>query len=323
MNADSHHDSNRRPPTPPEFEWEYEGRIVVLDNGARMLTLPAFERLMALNAFAVVVLDPASILHGNKNIKDLPEFQVFGHATLGSGEDAVLHACMDPLESATLAPVIADDLPERTRLRRKIIAELPVSTLQLDAIEGLDYIDWLLLDDRNDILSALEHGTHALAHTSLVDIRIPFRDAYAGQSRFLQAIPWMQAHGFSFHGFANIGYKSLLPEGKFFAKNKATRCDWADAIFLPDAARLAGMDDVRITKLACVADLAYGMHDLTAQLLGRVDPDAASRYLDARGYVSPYFKEPGTFTLTAADAPVPWTDLKIDNPLPRSTGETT
>src|SRR6185437_10246278 len=198
----------------------------------------------------------------------------------------------------------------------------PHQHLAADAIEGLDYIDWLLLDDRNDILAALEHGTRALAHTSLVDIRIPFRDAYAGQSQFLQAIPWMQAHGLSFHGFANVGHKSLLPEGKFFAKNKATRWEWADAIFLPDAARLAGMDDVRTTKLACVADLAYGMHDLAAELLGRLDSDTASRYLDARGYVSPYFKEPDTFTLTVANAPIPWQDLKVDNPLPHAEGET-
>ncbi|HJR14345.1 MAG TPA: hypothetical protein VJ833_10650 [Rhodanobacteraceae bacterium] len=321
MNADLHQDNDPSPLAAPAFEWEYEGRIVVLDNGARMPTMPAFDRLMALNAFAVVVLDPASILHANKNIKELPEFQVFGHATLGSGEDAVLYACMDPLESATLEPVIAGDLSERTRLRRKVVAQLPISTLRLDAIEGLDHIDWLLLDDRNDILAALEHGTRALAHTSLVDIRIPFRDAYAGQSRFLQAIPWMQAHGFSFHGFANVGHKSLLPEGKFFAKNKATRWEWADAIFLPDAARLAGMDNGRTTKLACVVDLAYGMHDLAAELLGRLDSDTASRYLDARGYVSPYFKEPDTFTLTVANAPVPWQDLKIDNPLPHAEGE--
>lgn len=321
MNTDSLEDTDPRPSGTPDFEWEYEGRIVVLDNGPRLPIMPAFDRLMALNAFAVVVLDPASILHGNKNIKELPEFQVFGHATLGNGDDAVLYACMDPLESATLEPVIPDDLPERTRLRRKVIAELPVSTLRLDAIEGLDYLDWLLLDDRNDILSALEHGTHALTHTSLVDIRIPFRDAYAGQSRFLQAIPWMQAHGFTFHGFANTGHKSLLPEGKFFAKNKATRWEWADAIFLPDATRLAGMDRACATKLACVADLAYGMHDLAAELLGRFDPEAAARYLDARGYISPYFKEADTFTLTAAQAPAPWKDLQVDDPLSRAEGE--
>jgi hypothetical protein len=321
MNTDSLEDTDLRPSGAPDFEWEYEGRIVVLDNGARLPIMPAFDRLMALNAFAVVVLDPASILHGNKNIKELPEFQVFGHATLGSGEDATLYACMDPLESATLEPVIPDGLPERTRLRRKVIAELPVSTLRLDAIEGLDYIDWLLLDDRNDILSALEHGTRALTQTSLVDIRIPFRDAYAGQSQFLQVIPWMQAHGFNFHGFASTGHKSLLPEGKFLAKNKATRWDWADAIFLPDASRLPAMDPVRVTKLACVADLAYGMHDLAADLLGRFDPDAATRYLDARGYVSPYFKEPDTFTLTAAQAPAPWKDLQVDAPLSRPEGE--
>lgn len=322
MNADSQQGAVPSPSATPAFEWQYEGRIVVLDNGARMPLMPAFDRLMALNAFAVVVLDPASLLHGNQNIKELPEFQVFGHATLGGGEDAVLYACMDPLESATLQPAVPDDLPERTRLRRQVIAKLPISTLRLDAIEGLDYIDWLLLDDHNDIMSALEHGTGALAHTSLVDIRIPFRDAYAGQSRFLQAIPWMQAHGFTFHGFANTGHKSLLPEDKFFAKDKATRWDWADAIFLPTASRLAGMDAVRVTKLACVADLAYGMHDLAAELLGRVDPHAAARYLDARGYVSPYFKEPDTFTLSAASAPIPWTDLRVEDPLSRAEGET-
>lgn len=300
----------------PSFEWQYEGRIVVLDNGARMPRMAAFERLMALNAFAVLVLDPASVLHGNQNIRELPEFQVFGHATLGSGDDAVLYACMDPLESATLKPLAGDDLPGRVRLRRKVIAELPVSTLRLDAIEGLDYIDWLLLDDRNDAMAALEHGTEALAHTSLVDIRVPFRNACSGQSAFLGAIAWMQEHGFTFHGFAGVGHRSLLPADKFFAKDKATRWDWADALFVPDAGRLAELDDARLAKLACIADLAYGMHDLAADLLGRVDADAALRYLDARGYVSPYYKEPDRFGLTAGNSPTPWNSLCVEDPLP-------
>jgi hypothetical protein len=63
------------------------------------------------------------------------------------------------------------------------------------------------------------------------------------------------------------------------------------------------------------------MHDLAAELLGNVDPDAASRYLDARGYVSPYFKEPDTFTLTATHAPAPWKDLRVNIPLSRAEGE--
>lgn len=320
MNAAPISDTGTSPPATPTFEWQYDGRIVVLDNGARMPMMRAFDRLMALNAFAVVVLDPASVLHDNQHIKELPEFQVFGHATLGTGEDGVLYACMDPLESATLKPIVSNDLPEKLRLRRKVVAELPISTLRLDAIEGLDHIDWLLLDDHNDVMAALAHGTESLRHTSLVDIRMPLRNAYAGQSAFLDAIPWMQERGFSFHGFADIGHKSLFPDNQFFAKEKATRWDWADAIFVPDDARLAAFDAERMTKLACVVDLAYGMHDLAADLLGRVDPDAAARYLDARGYVSPYFKEAATFTLTAANAPAPWKELRVDEPLPLTGG---
>lgn len=308
------------PDTPP-FEWQYEGRIVVLDNGARLPRMAAFERLMALNAFATVILDPASILHGNVHIKELPEFQVFGHATLGDGTPSVLYACMDPMESATLKPDVAAELSESDRVRRDVIAELPISTLQLDAIEGLDCIDWLLLDDRNAILPILEHATASLARTSLIDVRIPFRHAYAGQQDFLQVIPWLEAHGFTFHGFASIGRRSLLPAGKFFAQDKATRWDQADAVFIPDPTRLGALDPTRVTKLACIADLAYGLHDLAAQLLGRLDPAAAARYLDARGYVSPYYKEPDTFTFTADNAPAPWTELHVDDPLPRSASE--
>jgi hypothetical protein len=302
----------------PAFEWRYGGPVVVLDNGARLPRMASFERLMALNAFAVVVLDPASVLHDNKHVKEWPEFQVFGHATLGSGDDAVLYACMDPLESATLrpAPVAADS--ESRRVRRQVLAELPISTLQLDAIEGLDDIDWLLLDDRNDVMAALEHGVARLQRTSLIDVRIPFQPAYAGQERFLEVIPWLQAHGFTFHGFAGVGQRSLLPEGRFFATQKASRWDWADALFIPDDARLATLDSMRVTKLACVVDLAYAMHDLASDLLRRIDPDAADRYLDARGYVSPYYKEPDIFTLTAANAPAPWAALDVEEPIPAS-----
>ncbi len=305
----------------PPFEWRYEGRIVVLDNGARLPRMAPFERLMALNAFAVIVLDPASVLHDNAHLKELPEFQIFGHATLGDGRAAMLYACVDPLASATLKPVMPVDLPEGDRVRRQVIAELPVSTLQLDAIEGLDRIDWLLLDDRNAVLPILEHAVARLEHTSLIDIRIPLQGEYAGQVEFLQVIPWLEAHGFTFHGFAGSGLRSLLPPDGFFAKQKASRWDWADAVFIPGAARLAVMDPTRLTKLACVADLAYGFHDLAAELLGRLDPAAATHYLDARGYVSPYYKEPDVFTLTAENAPAPWPELHVEDPLPLSAAE--
>ena len=54
---------------------------------------------------------------------------------------------------------------------------------------------------------------------------------------------------------------------------------------------------------------------------GRSCEPATRLRIDARGYVSPYFKEPDTFTLTAGNAPAPWQDLRVDDPLPRAAGE--
>jgi hypothetical protein len=53
----------------------------------------------------------------------------------------------------------------------------------------------------------------------------------------------------------------------------------ADALFLPDAARLAALSDNQRLKLAFVLHTVYAAHDVAAQLLAAIDSDLAAQYL--------------------------------------------
>jgi len=289
------------PPTKAldDFDWQLKGRVIVVDNGARLAMLDSFTELMDMNAFAVVTFDPASQLHDKPQLQEIEEFQIFPHALLGDGQETTLHACLDPDMSGTLPPLDTAG----------VLTQLPISTLRLDDIEGLDHIDWLLFDHRNDTLSALQNGTRALSDALLVQIRVPFMATHQNQSELIAIQPWLREQGFDFYGLANPHRHSHLPEGIELEKRQATQWSDADAIFVPNAKRLGELSGERLAKLAFLMDTVHNSHDFASNLLTRADTDLAKRYLIARGYVSSYHAEPDTFSLTADYSPAPWETL--------------
>src|SRR3546814_493638 len=165
------------------FSFSFKGKIVVLDNGASLVGHPDYANLHKLGSFSTIVFDPAGIVNNTSYLQQYGELHHLPHATLGDGNLATLYNCLNPAMSATLEPLpvtVKHQAPDIAQ-DAQVIAKLPINTHRLDAIEGLENVDWLLLDNLNDSLKALENGEKILGNTLLVQVRVNFAPTNNGQ----------------------------------------------------------------------------------------------------------------------------------------------
>ncbi|WP_111414094.1 sulfotransferase [Billgrantia lactosivorans] len=266
------------------FDWQLKGRLVAIDNGARLPSEENFGELMATNAFGVVAFDPGSHLAAEE-VEGIEEFQHVPHALLGDGQPATLYATLDKALSSVLPPLPAERLPESLRSGCQALAKLPINTLRLDDIEGLASLDWLILDELCNAIAVLENGTRALKDTLLLQVRLAFQPTHECQPNFAEVSHWASRHGFTFYRLNNPSHRSLLPKREDIARPQATQLANADALFIPTPERLAVLNGVQRQRLAFLLDAVFGIHDLPYQLLAECDEALAERYLKARGYV--------------------------------------
>lgn len=266
------------------FNWQFTDRLIAVDNAAYLPRQADFHERMASNAFAVVAFDPASRVAA-ENVANVEEFQHIPHALLGDGQPATLYTTLDETLTATLEPLPVERFPESQRSGAQVLARLPVNTLRLDDIDGLDRLDWLILDERADALAVLENGERALEEALLLQVGVAFSPTYTGQHGLDAVSHWAGRHGFDFYRLQRPNHQGYLPERDDLARTQATRLTRADALFIPDAERLAALDDNARQRLAFLLDTVYGIHDLPYHLLAGCDATLAEDYLKARGYV--------------------------------------
>ncbi|PMR74057.1 tetratricopeptide repeat protein [Billgrantia endophytica] len=272
---------------PPEddFNWQLPGRVVALDNGGSFVLQARFPALMRSGAFAVVCFDPASRLANQAGLAELDEFQTFPHVVLGDGQPATLGACLDPALSATLEPLPEAQLPEHRRGGARVLARLPVNSIALDSIEGLESLDYLVLDACSDSAAILDHGRKALADALLIQVRVAFQPTHQRQPNLAELMHWAARNGFRFYRLHEPGYYGHLPKRDDLTRRQASELEFVDALLLPSHARMASLSDKQRIKLAFLLDALYGIHDLSHALLAAVEPQRAEEYLTARGYL--------------------------------------
>lgn len=199
--------------------------------------------MTATKAFGIVAFDPASEVKEAKQYEGSDTIQLFQHALLGDGNAATLHACVAPEMSSTLIPLSAEILPKRHHLGAKPLAELPINTIALDSINGLDSLDWLILDELSDAMAILEHGKKYLTDTLLVQARVPFQLTHEKQPSLAELQHWASRNGFRFYRLHNISHYSHLPDRLSAQTNCATEQESADVLFLPSHERMAILSD--------------------------------------------------------------------------------
>lgn len=267
------------------FRWSFTGKVIVLDNGAKLMRRSAgIDGLLKLGAFGVVAFDPASRVANPERFDNSEDVQLLPHAALGDGQPATLYATLDPTASATLEPLPAERLrPEQAKATR-VLTSLPVNTVTLDSIEGLESLDWLILDDKSDAMAVLENGREALKDTLLLQVRLAFQPTHQHQPDFAQVSHWASRHGFRFYRFNDEHHRSQLPDDVPASQRQATELESADVLYLPSHERMASLSDNQRMKLAFVLDTVFGAKDTAYGLLEAVCKEKAEQYLVSLGY---------------------------------------
>jgi len=291
--------------TATPFNWNFQGRLITLDHGAGLASRPDFADLMALDALSVIVFDPASLLHGSPLGEHL-ELQVINGVALGDGRPLTLHACLDPHQSSSRPPQPLVPVPAPLQRGAQVLARLPIRSAQLDELQGLKALDWLVLDDRHDTLNILQHGPGVLDQLLLAQISVCMLAPHASDFEFGPLCQRLAGHGLQFHRFHAPTHLSQFPAELQLAEPRATQLQTMQALFIPTPSRLAQLPPQRRLKLAFAVDTAYGLHDLAYRLLADIDQGQAARYLRARHYLPAVSLEQTSFTLTAEYSPAPW-----------------
>ncbi|MFJ4144120.1 tetratricopeptide repeat protein [Pseudomonas sp. NPDC089734] len=256
------------------FSFQFQGKVITLDHGATLVGSAQFVELQKLGAFSTIAFDPASRVDNAKQLGQLGELHHYPHAALGNGQPATLYACLDPALTATLEPLAGQDPTASS-----VLARLPVPTLKLDNINGLPSVDWLVLDNLNDSLAVLEHGQRTLSDTLLVQARINFAPTHGQQPDLGLITQSLTRLGFSFYRLNKLQHISHLPQGDSLVQLRASHLVSADALFLPNASRLAALSDNQRLKLAFLLHTVYGAHDVATQLITTLNGDLGARYL--------------------------------------------
>lgn len=294
-----------------QYHWTFNGRIMVIDNGSRLTAEDGFQTLMGFNSFAVVSFDPLNKLSRIKGLEQTPELQIVPNTTLGNGSPVIRYDCLNERTSATLKPLDATLANTKATNHNAsgpnlILAQPTIASIALDDIDGLNRLDWLLLDEFNDNVAILQNATHMLRSTLLIDMRIPFQFSHEGQADYTVIHHFLNDLGFRFYRFHKTTFKTDLPKDIYLEKNQFSDTLTTTTLFLPTDERLAELPPNELLKLGFLLHTVYQCKDTAYRMLHYADPDLAREYLIAEGFLWPVDTEETEFVLTESYSPDIW-----------------
>lgn len=268
-----------------DFSWKLNSKIIVLDNRAKLIKRGLADSLAETGAFGIVAFDPANEVDSHERYEGSENIQVFQHALLGDGQQCTLYTCISPEMTATLQPLPTDQIPIHRRLGAKVITKLPINTIALDSIEGLESLDWLILDELSDALAVLKHGKKKLKDTLLVQARVAFQPTHKRQPSLAELHHWASRNGFRFYCINDTKYYSHIPESIEVIRRPSSEQESADVLFLPSCERMAVLSIEQKMKLSLILASVFDAKDKAYALLNEVDSEVAKQYLRATGII--------------------------------------
>lgn len=268
------------------FRFSFQGRVITLDHGGSLVTSDKFAALTDLGGFETIVIDPASRAHNVAALQQEGRLQHYhAHIALGDGAPAALHACLNASLSSTLEPLPRDHQASFLRSHSSVLTTLPLTAARLDDIQGLDRVDWLVLDDTTDSPAVIRGGRRALAEALVIEAGLHFVPLYQGQPDLGEVGRLLAELGFCILRLSDARYHSHFPETTAYTGFNGSQLISAKAVFIPSEARRQELDDNQRRKLAFILDAAYGCVDLAFQTLNQVDADAAQAYLQGNQWL--------------------------------------
>ncbi len=260
------------------FEFHLDGKVSMLDYGGGFATSShKFINLTELNAFHFLILD----VTGKVEEKHLPlRRQYVQHIalhTLGDGSRLPLYMCLDNDYSSDLKPLHIIELDTINASPQKVIAEINVPSTKLDEIDGLTSLEWLVMDNKFNLVSVFKYGHRILSDSLVIDIRLSLNEVYKNQMSFSEISAELKKIGFYFHSFLNAqfakavetGSDTVLPSSRLISNH---------GIWLPEMERVMAMSVEQREKLAFILHMVYGMQDMAYSTLKLISQERADSY---------------------------------------------
>ncbi|MCX2523126.1 O-linked N-acetylglucosamine transferase family protein [Larsenimonas rhizosphaerae] len=259
--------------TQSDFSWKLQGKIIAVDNGARLLGNPIIGEILNKEALELVIFDPAS-LEAKNPASTRAGIHYYANNSLGDGHSTTLKATLDPDMSSLLEPLAASTETDG----RRVLARLPFNTVALDNIDGLPSLDWLVIDELSDSVTILEHGKKALKSSLLIQVNVAFQPTHERQTSLGEVQCWANNNGFRFYRLHDLKHRSLMPAGLIDDRQPSSELLSAQALLLPDHERMEALDHRQATKLSFLLHTVYGLQDAACSLLA--SPAEQQQYLD-------------------------------------------
>lgn len=260
------------------FSFQIEGKVFMIDNGGSFVTGNKFIKLTDLNAFHFIIMDPIGVVEEKHLPLRRKAIQHFKLHSLGDGESVPVYIFLDNALSSDLKTLVINNDNNNGIVPHKVITEFNIPSSKLDDINGLEHLEWFILDNRFNLRNVFKHGTRTLQSTLLVAVHYRFEATHQGQMRFDEISETLVQHGFTFHTFSDITYgEPVMIEGlKPLSSSKMVS---AQLLFIPDAKRLAVLSFEQREKLAFILHAAYGLYDTAAQVLQVSSIERANLYV--------------------------------------------
>ena len=244
--------------------------VCIVDVGAQNLASEdhVYSRLVSMRAAHVIGFEPLkeeaiARLHNDPGILMLNHF-------IGDGAEGVFHISRFNPASSLLEPN-QPFLEQFVALGTmcEVVSEERVRTTRLDDL--LDVVkdcDFLKIDVQGGELGVLRGATELLKRNIVVHSEVEFAPVYKKQPLFGDVDSFLRSHEFELIDIMKMGYAGYddLPR-----PISTSRLMWADAIYFRSPESLSAFGPAKLLKAAYIAHVNYGMYDLAARYLRRLD----------------------------------------------------
>lgn len=246
-----------------EFNFNFTDHIIAVEHGTSLAGRPYFRDFLRKGGANYICLDPGSAVGNVQQLQQTGLFQHFPLTVLGDGSELELVLAVEAERSTTLPFTNKEDKPA-------LVSTTTVTSHRLDDIDGLEYIDWLILDGQHDNLAILENGKQKLANALLIEVAVSFLPDHAEQVGYDSITTYLKEQGYRLLSFSQLHTVNMT--------EKDIEQQTANAVFIPDNDKMALLNNNQKNKLSFLLHTVYKLQYETKKILTSFDINLAASY---------------------------------------------
>jgi FkbM family methyltransferase len=250
--------------------------MTAVDIGAMLLEGHAdpYLRLNKLGRLNVIGFEPQPAECEKLNALALPGRRYLPYA-VANGMRRTFYVTNTGMTSSLLRPNIKlAQLFNNLAELKQVVATPIIDTVRLDDVAEIraQGCDLLKLDTQGSEAEILAHASETLKRCLIIQTEVEFVPLYEDQPLFAEVDQCLRGHGFMFHRFLGIAGRTYKPLMLNDDPNAAlSQMMWADAVYVPDLARLDRLEPAALLKLAALLHEIYRSYDLCHVVLSAHD----------------------------------------------------